>query len=155
MKTKMNAQQRAKAAYYRRGVGRKIENILQRDFCASCLLRCHYSERTQVQPQEIINDLRAFVRRAKRRRQGVRYMAYATRDAETGAPCLQILVNIPRADCRAAAAPFFRSGCVDLLQPDAEQLADFSRCALALLDDDTRIFSRPLFMSRSGLRGKR
>ena len=145
----MNAQQRAKATYYRRGVEKKIGDILQRDFPSPCLLQCSYDQRPQVQPQEIINDLRAFVRRAERRRPGVRYMAFVTRDRETGAPCLHVLVNLPGADCRAAAAPFFRCGRVDLLQPDAEQLAEFSRSARALLDDETRIFPRPLFLSRS------
>lgn len=145
----MNAQQKAKAAYYRRGLEKKIGNILQRDFPSPCLLRCLYSERPAVQRQEIINDLRAFIRRAERRRPGVLYMAYVTRDQGTGAPCLHVLVNLPAADCRAAAAPFFRCGCVDLLQPDAAQMAEFSRCARALLDDETRLFPRPLFLSRS------
>ena len=145
----MNAQQRAKAAYYRRGVEKKIENILQRDFPAPCMLRCSYEQRPQVQPQEIINDLRAFVRRAERRRPGVRYMAFVTREPETGAPCLHVLVNLPGTDCRDAAAPFFRCGRVELLQPDAGQLEEFSKMARALLDDETRIFPRPLFLSRS------
>lgn len=145
----MNAQQKAKSTYQRRGWEKKIKDILTREFPAPCLLQCLYSEHPQAKPQEIINDLRAFVRRADRRSQDVRYMAYVTRDMETGAPCLHILVNLPAADCRAAAAPFFRCGGVNLIQPDIAQLADFSRCACDLLADKNRIFPRPLFLSRS------
>ena len=144
----MKTQKEIKAAYYRRTVEKKINNILQRDFPAPCLMRCFYDERPQVQPQQIINDLRALIRRADRRRPGVRYMAYVIQDQETGAPCLNVLINLPRADCREVAR-LWRGGRLDLLQPDRSQLEEFTRCARALLDDETRLFPRPLFLSRS------
>ena len=144
----MDSRQRAKATYYRRAVEKKTGDMLQRGFSAPCLMRCHYDEFPQAQPQDITKDLRALTRRAERRCHGVRYMAYAAKDPATGAPCLHVLIDLPRADCREISR-LWRGGRVDLLQPNREQIEEFARSARALLDDETRLFHRVLFISRS------
>lgn len=75
-------------------------------------------------------------------------MAFVAQDPDAGALCLSILLDLPRGDCREVSR-LWRGGRVDLLQPDGEEVKAFSRRALALLDDEERIFPRPVLLSRS------